>query len=79
MNDGVESRLAVVEHKVDSLCMELPKRLEAIEAAVLNLRLHEARMEPFERALWIILGVVLAAIGSGLLVLLRAGAVPATR
>lgn len=74
-----DERLAVLEHKVDGLCADVSKRLDAIEAAVLSLRLHEARMEPFERALWIILGVVLAAIGSGLLVLLRAGAVPAAK
>lgn len=75
----VEERLAVVEHKVDSLCAEVPKRLDAIEAAVLGLRLHEARMEPFERAIWIVLGVVLAAIGSGLLYIMRSGVVPASR
>ena len=75
----VEERLAVVEQRVTQLCQDVPRRLDAIEQAVLGLRLHEARMEPFERAIWIVLGVVLAAIGSGLLYILRAGVVPATR
>jgi hypothetical protein len=74
-----DERLAVLEHKVDGLCADVSKRLDAIEAAVLSLRLHEARMEPFERGIWIILGVVLAAVGSGLLYILRSGVVPAAR
>ena len=75
----VEERLAVVEHQVNSLCESVPKRLDAIEAAVLGLRLHEAKLEPFEKAIWIVLGVVLAAIGSGLVYILQSGVVPATR
>lgn len=77
--DGLESRMAVLESKVGQLCDDLPKRLDAIEAAVLGLRLHEARMEWAEKALWIVMGVALTAVGTGLLMVLRSGVVPSAK
>jgi len=63
----VTYRVGQVEADVRELRQEIRAQLSSIEAKVQELVLHQARMEPFERMLWIVVGVVMSAVGAGLL------------
>ena len=60
-------RVSVLERQMREFKDDLTARLDRIETALMNLRLHEARMEPFERGVWMIVGVFLTAIAAGVL------------
>lgn len=70
-----DERLAVLEHKVDALSADVRELCDV----VLGLRLHEARMEWAEKAIWILFGAAVTVGGGLLIAAMKVGAVPAAR
>ena len=56
-----------VKMELDAIRKDLLSRLDDISTQLRTLQLHEARMEPIERVMWVVIGVAATTVVAGII------------